>query len=418
MKKSSNIILLFLFLVTSIVYTKELKKDKKVVLNYTVINQSIILNTKFYRLIRSFNIEGKKYFLAVDEETLKTIFLRAQKFQFYNPQTRYNTLLNDYNQFPYILQNDGVTSIDSTDKVYITTDLCPSSKKGYEEQFYKNLIKHYKKPVPITLFISGRWIKRHKQEFLELIKFQKEGKLDITWGNHTNNHRYKPKNDLSENFLLLPNTNIINEVIQLEKLLISNNITPSILFRFPGLISDENAILTIKKLGLIPIGSNTWLAKNQKIQKGSIILVHGNKNEPQGIQKAYQELFTSNYKLGSILEDLTILSTPKNYAEYLRQQEKDNIYDISKETSKNIQKISTTKIHSKDKYYIQIGSFKEEPNLIFTKLITDRGFNYIIRESSNGIKKLLIGPFNDKNSVKESLIVIKNKIMKEAYITK
>ena len=41
---------------------------------------------------------------------------------------------------------------------------------------------------------------------------------------------------------------------------------------------------------LIPLGANAWIAKNEPIQKGSIILIHGNKNEPQGIAMMEKKL--------------------------------------------------------------------------------------------------------------------------------
>ena len=40
---------------------------------------------------------------------------------------------------------------------------------------------------------------------------------------------------------------------------------------------------TVANLGLITIGSNTWIAKGQKIKEDSIVLAHGNKNEPKGV---------------------------------------------------------------------------------------------------------------------------------------
>ncbi|WP_063653705.1 hypothetical protein [Candidatus Arsenophonus triatominarum] len=42
----------------------------------------------------------------------------------------------------------------------------------------------------------------------------------------------------------------------------------------------------IKNLGLIPIGSNAWLAKGEQPKSGSIVLIHGNGNEPAGIKIA------------------------------------------------------------------------------------------------------------------------------------
>ncbi|KJV78934.1 hypothetical protein RMAECT_0691 [Rickettsia rhipicephali str. Ect] len=36
-------------------------------------------------------------------------------------------------------------------------------------------------------------------------------------------------------------------------------------------------------MGFIPLGSNVWLAKGEKVQNGSFILVHGNSNKKAGI---------------------------------------------------------------------------------------------------------------------------------------
>jgi hypothetical protein len=61
-------------------------------------------------------------------------------------------------------------------------------------------------------------------------------------------------------------------------------VTPSVFFRFPGLVSDAKTVQAIHDLGLITIGSDTWIAKGQKVKEGSIILLHGNKNEPKGVE--------------------------------------------------------------------------------------------------------------------------------------
>ena len=38
-------------------------------------------------------------------------------------------------------------------------------------------------------------------------------------------------------------------------------------------------------LGLIPLGSDAWLAKNEWPREGSIVLVHANGNEPLGVRR-------------------------------------------------------------------------------------------------------------------------------------
>ncbi|OGJ87558.1 MAG: hypothetical protein A2268_03910 [Candidatus Raymondbacteria bacterium RifOxyA12_full_50_37] len=56
-------------------------------------------------------------------------------------------------------------------------------------------------------------------------------------------------------------------------------------FRFPGLVADSALCSRVIGLGLIPIGSDSWPAKGQVPREGSIVLIHGNGNEPYGIKK-------------------------------------------------------------------------------------------------------------------------------------
>ncbi len=245
--------------------------------------------------IRSFKLDGKNMQLSVDMTTLKTsihspvktIGSRCDKASYFQG-TPYAKLLRKSTSTPYPLQNDGITHTNGG--ITLTTDLCPSSKKGFERRLYQGIIDKFKNPVPVTLFISGRWILKHRVAFEQFKRWQKNGKLDITWANHTYKHTYHPKKPLAQNFVLSKGYNLKKDILNLEKLLILNSITPSIFFRFPGLVSDKKSIDTVKKLGLITIGSNTWLAKAQKIKNNSIILVHGNKNEPKGVDIFLKEI--------------------------------------------------------------------------------------------------------------------------------
>ncbi|MCX6270788.1 MAG: hypothetical protein NTU44_06140 [Bacteroidetes bacterium] len=54
--------------------------------------------------------------------------------------------------------------------------------------------------------------------------------------------------------------------------------------RFTGLISDKEIYNRILKFGLIPVGSDAWLAKGQWPVNGSIVLIHANGNEPVGVK--------------------------------------------------------------------------------------------------------------------------------------
>jgi hypothetical protein len=51
----------------------------------------------------------------------------------------------------------------------------------------------------------------------------------------------------------------------------------------PNLLG-EGGVRRQIEFGLIPTGSDAWLAKGQPATPGSIVLIHGNGNEPAGVE--------------------------------------------------------------------------------------------------------------------------------------
>ncbi len=240
-------------------------------------------------MLRRFDMEGKTRTLAVNTHTLQTKILPLPKRTIScRPDSRYRRLLRLAGTPPYPLQNDGITHGKSG--FYLTTDLCPSSKKGFEKRLYEAIIRRFSHPVPVTLFITKQWIDRHPAAFETLRQWDRNGSLAITWGNHTAWHHYHPGRPLEENFVLSPEENLTEDILELEKTLLRREIVPSVFFRFPGLVSDEKSIHTVTRMGLIPIGTDAWLAKGQRPKEGSIILVHGNGNEPKGVDLLLHDL--------------------------------------------------------------------------------------------------------------------------------
>lgn len=243
--------------------------------------------------IRVFNLQGKLSFLVVDPFTLNTKIISANEFGYINVQFKnlkdslYLKLLRKHNNPPFLLENKGITHLNN--KIVenaLTIDLCPSIKP-IERNFFlklKRLAEQNHKPTPVAISISGLWIIKHKAEFLWLQKLQRENKLAITWVNHSFSHVYYRDLPYNKNFLLRPETNLKQEVLLTEQLLIENGEIPSVFFRLPGLVSNKHVINTLIYYALIPLGADAWLAKDQEITPGGIILVHGNGNEPEGIK--------------------------------------------------------------------------------------------------------------------------------------
>lgn len=250
--------------------------------------------------IRSFSRAGKNYFLVVNPQDFKTSLVQSEDFQASNQAlinsvsavnlsaTPYFQALERYSSPPFPLANDGLIHANhSVNGFFLTVDMCPSTRL-FEETFYKKLVNIAEKnqqPFPVAISISGLWITHHTDEFNWLLKQQASGKLAITWVNHSWSHPYQSRLALQKNFLLMKDVNFFNEVMQLEKILLVHDQLPSVFFRFPGLISNEKLILQLRAWGLIPLGTDAWLAKNETPKPGSIVLVHGNSNEPEGIKK-------------------------------------------------------------------------------------------------------------------------------------
>ncbi len=264
--------------------------------------QSIFLpifgqDNKLAIAIRVFELNNTPSFLVVDPESLQTSIIPVKEMQpslnnhpnmIFNDvsNTRYYKLLKATTNAPYLMENHGIKHAKKDIKANVLTiDLCPTNKH-FERNFFKKLVEIAKlkhQPTPITIAISGRWILTHSQELQWLLNQDLEKNLQITWANHTFSHVYYKDLDYSKNFLLSQWVNLPLEVLLTEQYLIANGATPSVFFRFPGLIADKKLIKKIRKFGLIPLGADAWLAKDEKILPGSVILVHGNHNEHEGI---------------------------------------------------------------------------------------------------------------------------------------
>jgi len=261
--------------------------------------------------IRKFNRDYGLYYLSVNPFTFATQIVQARKVDLSRPlldritNTPYQRALLVYTGEPYSLQNGGITHAKAdVDGVFLTIDMCPS-RKPFERNFFNALIKLVKlrhNPVPIAISITGLWLQKHVTEFNWLLEQQAKQRLTITWINHSFSHPYDSAKPLQQNFLLTSNISLRHEILDVEQLLLEHGQIPSVFFRFPGLVADKNLMLFLRELGLIPLGADAWLAKGQKPKPGSIILIHGNGNEPRGIKLLLPQL--PRLKLLSLTEVL------------------------------------------------------------------------------------------------------------------
>ena len=246
--------------------------------------------------IRRFRLAGKPHVLTVEVPDFRTR-IRPEEWISWelgpDAAASYAALLDALTGPPHPVENAGLTHArGAAEGFFLTVDMCPSSKP-FEAGFFAALAAraaHDGRAMPVAISISGYWALDHAAEFASLIERQRLGQLDITWVNHSYAHRYVRGVPDHENFLLLPHTDFEQEVLRTERLLIARGLTPSVFFRFPGLVSNERLMAALRRLGLVPLGADAWLAKLQKPRPGSIVLVHGNGNEPFGIHEARRYL--------------------------------------------------------------------------------------------------------------------------------
>src|ERR1700729_5931 len=261
--------------------------------------------------IREMTIAGQKVALLADPEALTTRLERAACWTCREASegelnaTRIGRAISESAEAPGLihrgfLQNAGLTH-GAGPGDFVTGDLCPS-KRPLDRAFFARL-GATSPHASVALSISGLWLIDHFPDFRWLVDQRNSGALDILWVDHTYHHPYRRKLPDAANFLLTKGVDPDEEILDTERLLIANGETPSLFFRFPGLVSSAPLMQAVSQDHLIALGADAWLALGQKPGHGSIVLVHPNGNEPQGLA-----LFSTDLAHGEIagpLEPLT-----------------------------------------------------------------------------------------------------------------
>jgi hypothetical protein len=288
------IIILFLFI--GLKQNADAQANYRKIENYKVFYGWAHHFPQDWMILRQFENEGKAYYMLVNPQTLAT---KIDERSFYEVKPMSITEARNYfRNTPYqkaitraekqsvAIQDAGIESgVPKETGISLTADLCPSHRP-LDKRIFTDIFNEFKKveqPVPVALSVTGIWMRQHPQDLEWLKQMQAKHEIYITWINHSFNHHVSLKAPLKENFLLEPGTDISYEVLETEKAMLKNGLLPSVFFRFPGLVSDQQLVYKITDFGLIPVGTDAWLAKGQQPQAGSIVLIHGNGNEPTGV---------------------------------------------------------------------------------------------------------------------------------------
>ena len=255
--------------------------------------------------IRTMNVGGTPLLLLADPQTLSTRLERAACWTCQDASeeslagTRMMRAVEQSAEAPGLvhrgfLQNAGLTH-GAAPGAFVTGDLCPS-RRPLDRAFLDKLAAQGPH-TPVALSISGLWLLHHFQDYRWLLDQQAAGALDILWIDHTYHHPYRRGEPNDHNFLLTEGVDPDAEILETERLLIANGQTPSLFFRFPGLISSAPLMQAVRRHHLVSLGADAWLAVGQKPGEGSIILVHPNGNEEIGLA-----MFNRNLARGAIAQ--------------------------------------------------------------------------------------------------------------------
>jgi DedD protein len=94
------------------------------------------------------------------------------------------------------------------------------------------------------------------------------------------------------------------------------------------------------------------------------------------------------------------------------------VTSVKKPAKKPVSSKPVPKTVSTGRYYVQVGAYRQQPSRRFMSVIQNNGYKYIMtKPNRSGIKRLLIGPYMDRESVNRALIEVRDRIHKQAFIT-
>lgn len=244
-------------------------------------------------VIRSLVIDGKPAKVVVDADTLVTSLVETRLLEAGSTRssftgTPYEKSLASLASGTKTLSHLGPEAPRAAAEQFaLTIDMCQSSKPWERRLFdwIVSLSDQVHAPIPVGIAMTGVWAKAHPSELDQINAWQAQGKLAVTWVNHSTTHPLHCKNDSCSKatFLTEPGTNMDEEVMGLERSLLARGMVPSTLFRFPGLVHNPERLQQLARLSLMPLDADAWIAKGEPIKDGAVVLVHGNGNEPIGI---------------------------------------------------------------------------------------------------------------------------------------
>lgn len=240
--------------------------------------------------LRSLTLDGAASALVVDDDTMRTAVVDANLLDAQTSpasSSTYKTRLDEVRSADATLKTLRLPTATGQTRAALTIDMCQSSH-AWEARLFDWLVQAGEEqgaPLPVGIAMTGAWANAHPQAFAKLVDWQATNKLAITWIDHSYTHPLHCSDAARAHcaFLTAPEVDMRDEVLRTERLLLSQGLVPSALFRFPGLTHDHARRAELSSLSLFAIDADAWLAKGETIHDGAVILVHGNGNESVGV---------------------------------------------------------------------------------------------------------------------------------------
>lgn len=283
-------------------------------------------------VIRSLVIDGKAARVVVDADTMLTSLVETPALEAGSAKAAFadtayqkslaatlkaaarNDALSHFGA-------DALSAETAPEQFALTVDMC-QSHKPWEKRLFDWVVAlsdELHAPIPIGIAMTGVWAKAHSAELDQLNAWEAQGKLTITWVNHSSTHPLFCKNTSCSQatFLTEPSVDMNEEVFGLERSLLARGMMTSPLFRFPGLVHDQKRLTELQRLSLLPLDADAWIAKGEKIKNGAVVLVHGNGNEPEGIT-GFLKVVTTGQRASDLRSGKSKIVAPINVAPALK----------------------------------------------------------------------------------------------------
>lgn len=245
-------------------------------------------------VLRSLAFDGEPSHIVVSDETFELALVSSDGLAAASrtataeerASTRYGQALEQTRAGVLCELHSAAAGAPEAQRFALTIDMC-QSRRQWEQGLFDWLVAlsdSLGQPVKVGIAMTGLWANRHPERFRQLVAWQQAGQLDITWVNHSFYHQLSQDADGDYHFLTDESVDFDAGVLELEQLLLEQGVMFSPLFRFPGLTHDERTLRRLAELGLFPLDANGWLAKGEPLGDRSVVLLHGNGNEPPGTE--------------------------------------------------------------------------------------------------------------------------------------